>query len=80
MILGLRPQEAGAEEIPRSLLARTFPIPYAPLRNGALSERALATLARNDSEMGAVGIRSRHIISENAISNYGKDRTTVNYY
>jgi hypothetical protein len=60
--LGLRPQEAWAEQIPPSLLARTFPIPYATLRNGALSERALVTLGRNDSVVGN-GVSSRHTIS-----------------
>jgi hypothetical protein len=31
------------------VLARTFPIPYATLRNGSLSKCALVTLCRNDS-------------------------------
>ena len=52
----LRPQEDWAEQIPPSLLTRTFPIPYATLRNGSLSERALVTLGRNDNvvRIGAV--------------------------
>jgi hypothetical protein len=55
-----RPQEAWAEQIPPSLLARTFPIPYATFRNGALSDRALVTLGRNDSVVGRQGLESPH--------------------
>jgi hypothetical protein len=62
LFLGLRPQEAWAEQIPPSLLARTFPIPYATLRNGSLSERALVTLGRNDSMVGD-RVFNCHIIS-----------------
>ena len=69
LFLGLWPQEVGAEQIPRSLLARTFPIPYATLRNGTLSERALVTLARNDSFVGMVGIKCHTILAKTSNMN-----------